>query len=645
MKLLIITLAITLCIINTKAQVSFLPPTNFGAGINPRSIASADFNGDGNMDIASANYGSNNVSVLLGNGLGGFGTATNFAVGTAPQSITSADFNGDGKMDLASANQGSGNVSLILGNGLGGFSTPTNFIVGGAPYPAPISIITADFNGDGKMDLATANNGLDNVSILLGNGLGSFGTAANFFVGTWTDPQSIISADFNGDGNLDLATANLNADNVSILLGNGLGSFSAPTLFSVGTEPVSLINADFNGDGKMDLAVDNYVSSNISILLGNGLGSFSTPTILASGLYPWSITTGDFNADGKKDLATANLNNNNNVSIYVGNGLGNFSLPLNFAAGLLPFSVISADFNGDGKMDLATANNDSNNVSVLLNITPSCADSSQILASLCQGQVYNFFGTNHSTTGTYTHIFMNGNVNGCDSTVLLNLTVNALPSVSGYTSDSILCSGDTTSLFGTGALNYSWTGGVFNGVSFIPPATNIYTVNGTDANNCSNTSSISITVNPLPIPIITQAGLLLSTTTFVTYQWNLNGNPIAGGTNQNYTVTQNGSYSVTVENTNGCRNTSTGTIVNNVSVNNLHTPNSLNLYPNPTNDLIYINGIQPHCIKVVSIQGTIIQTYFETDKIDLSNLSNGLYFIQIFDDENNLFNIQKVTKF
>lgn len=640
MKLLIITLAITLCIINTKAQVSFLPPTNFGAGINPRSIVSADFNGDGNMDIASANYGSNNVSVLLGNGLGGFGTATNFAVGTAPQSITSADFNGDGKMDLAITN-GSGNVSILIGNGLGGFSTPTNFIVGTSPF----SIISADFNGDGKLDLATANLNSFNISILLGNGLGGFGTATNFSVGgTWTNPQSIISADFNGDGKLDIVTANYIGDNVSVLLGNGLGSFSAPTFFTVGTGPVFLITIDFNGDGNLDLAVDNYISNNLSILLGNGLGSFSTPTILASGLYPWSITTGDFNGDGKKDLATANLNNNNNVSIYVGNGLGNFSLPLNFAAGLLPFSVISADFNGDGKMDLATANNDSNNVSVLLNISPSCADSSQIFASLCQGQVYNFFGTNYSNTGTYTHIFINGNVNGCDSTVVLNLTVNALPSVSRYASVSILCSGDTTSLFGTGALNYSWTGGVFNGVSFIPLATNIYTVTGTDANNCSSTSSISITVNLLPIPIITQAGLLLSTTTFVTYQWNLNGNPIAGGTNQNYTVTQNGSYSVAVENTNGCRNTSTGIIVNNVSVNNLLSSNTVNLYPNPTNDFIYIKGIKPHCIKVASIQGSIIQTYFETDKIDLSNMSEGLYFIQLFDNENNLFNIQKVTK-
>lgn len=238
------------------------------------------------------------------------------------------------------------------------FSPATSFPVGSAPQ----SVISADFNGDGKADLAVANLQSNNVSVLLGEGTGIFSAATNYAVGDW--PQSIISADFNGDGKADLAIANSISNNISVLLGNGTGSFGIANNFEVGSGPQSVISADFNGDGKADLAVANYYSNNLSILLGNGTGGFYIANTLPVTGYPCSVTCSDFNGDGKADLAAANRVSDN-ISIFLGNGAGNFGNSTNFSAINCP-SVISADFNGDFKKDLAAIYASSNKVSVLL---------------------------------------------------------------------------------------------------------------------------------------------------------------------------------------------------------------------------------------------------------------------------------------
>ncbi len=205
---------------------SFAPATNFAAGDGAFSVTVGDFNGDGRLDLAIADANSNNVSVLLGNGLGGFGAPTNFAAGNGPRSVAVGDFNGDGRLDLAVANGFSDNVSILLGNGMGGFGAPTNFAAGDGPY----SVTTGDFNGDGRLDLAVANVTSDNVSVLLGNGMGGFGAPTNFAAGD--GPVSVTTGDFNGDGRLDLAVANQNSDNVSVLL-NNCTSNSPPTITPV----------------------------------------------------------------------------------------------------------------------------------------------------------------------------------------------------------------------------------------------------------------------------------------------------------------------------------------------------------------------------------------------------------------------------
>jgi hypothetical protein len=343
--------------------VSFGAATNLPVGASPRSVTVGDFNGDRKLDLATANYNDNNISIILGNGDGSFRSANNFPVGTNPTSIAVGDFNGDKKLDLVATNSGANTISVLLGNGDGSFEIATNFEVGNTPY----SVTVGKFNGDSNLDLAVANYGGNTVSVLLGNGTDGFGAATNFGVGS--NPESITVGDFDGDKKLDLVTANERNKNVSLLLGNGTGGF-ATTNFAVGDTPDSVTVGDFNGDKKLDLAVTNYNSYNndgISVLLGNETGGF-TATNFATGSSPLGITAGDFNSDGKLDLATTSFTDYN-VSVLLGNGTGGFGAANNFAVGTSPRSVIIGDFNGDLKLDLATANSYDNNVSVLLNTT------------------------------------------------------------------------------------------------------------------------------------------------------------------------------------------------------------------------------------------------------------------------------------
>ncbi len=223
---------------------------------------------------------------------------------------------------------------------------------------------TADFNQDGKPDLAVANSIDGTISILLGNGDGTFASQPVLTVGT--TPEFAVSGDLNGDGIPDLAVADYGSNTVSVLLGTGGGAFAAPTSVTTGNGPVALALADFNADGALDLAVANNLDNTISILLGNGDGTFSTSLAAVSvGNGPVSLIATDLNGDGIPDLAVANALDGT-VSILFGNGDGTFtSQPvITLAPGLT--SIISADFNGDGLPDLAAANDTANSISILL---------------------------------------------------------------------------------------------------------------------------------------------------------------------------------------------------------------------------------------------------------------------------------------
>jgi hypothetical protein len=297
-----------------------------------------------------------------------------------PASVTSADFNGDSEGDLAVANIFSDNVSVLLGNGDGTFQAAQNFGAGDGPR----DILSVDFNGDGDADLAVTNNAGGNnsanqVSVLLGNGDGTFGAPQSFAVGL--SPERLTSGDFDGDGNADLATANPGSATpdpgggfsykVSVLLGNGDGTFQAVQNIPTGSCPYGITSADFNNDGYADLvtATKCVGGEGVWIHLGNGDGSFGAAQRFALEGFPSprDIINVDFNDDGDQDVAVANdFGGDRGVYVLLGNGDGTFQADQSFVAGNGPFDLTSADFDGDAKADLAVANIFSDNVSVLL---------------------------------------------------------------------------------------------------------------------------------------------------------------------------------------------------------------------------------------------------------------------------------------
>jgi len=334
-------------VLTPNAGGTFGSASSFGVGNTPLGAVAADFDSDGTMDVATANFNSDDVSILLGNGDGSFSPATNFNSGVDPEVITSGDFDGDGIIDLATANR-IDSVSILIGNGDGTFSLPAKYSVGGFPQ----GIIAEDFNSDGILDLATSNGGDDNVSVLIGNGDGTFGPATNFAVGGF--PRNITSADYNGDGILDLATPNTSSNNISILFGNGDGNFGTANNFGINASPSSIATGDIDGDGVSDLVTVNEFSNEASILLGIGDGSFNATTNFFVAEFPYDVIAKDFDGDGILDLVTLN-HGIPNISFQHGNGDGSFAGSRSVNSGAFNF-ILSADFDGDGILDLATAN-------------------------------------------------------------------------------------------------------------------------------------------------------------------------------------------------------------------------------------------------------------------------------------------------
>jgi hypothetical protein len=363
--------------VTSPTSLISLSRSDYVTGSAPDSVATADFNRDGKLDLAVANFSDNTVSIFMGTGDGSFQAQVDYATATDPSSVAVGDFNKDGKMDLAVANgtDSSGNtVSVLLGNGDGTFQAHVDYQAGRGSFPVN-SVAVGDFNRDGNLDVAVGNYGPDfltgSVSILLGNGDGTFQPHVDYRAGV--NPVGVLVGDFNRDNKLDLAVPNNNApQGVSILLGNGDGSFQNAALYEVGGgNPRTGMVADFDSDGNVDLAIANYSPnnpSNLSILLGNGDGTFQNHVDYLTGTNPNALAGGDLNGDGKLDLVTVNYTSNN-VSVLLGQGDGTFQSHVDYQAGSSPEELAIGDFNTDGRLDIVTANSLDNTVSVLLQTT------------------------------------------------------------------------------------------------------------------------------------------------------------------------------------------------------------------------------------------------------------------------------------
>jgi FG-GAP-like repeat len=357
-------------------------PSRFATGTAPGSVEVADLNGDGKPDLAVANRQSRDVTVLLGNGRGGFTPAKGspFPAGPEPNDIAFGDLNRDGKLDLAIANHTAKHLTVLLGDGRGGFAPAPGSPFAVAVRPHTHGVAVGDLNGDGNPDLLTDSWGDDQVAILLGDGKGGFRPGPFLKVGKHPY-QRVRIADLNGDGRDDILTTNLEGDSVTVLLGDGKGGFqpSAGSPFPCGDSPFFVGVGDLDGDGKPDLAVVNAPSSTtdrqgrdgLTLLLGDGKGGFKTMagSPFATGRIPNRLAVGDVNGDGVADVAVTNTENNN-VSLFLMSRRGGVASSSTIPVGKEPGGIAIHDLNGDRKGDIVVADNGDNNVEVIWGRSP-----------------------------------------------------------------------------------------------------------------------------------------------------------------------------------------------------------------------------------------------------------------------------------
>ncbi len=351
------------------ATVSFAPPQTYAVGDHPTAATAFDIEQDGDVDVLVANYAGNSVSVLLNDVDGSvFYDGTGLTSAAGPFSIASADFNSDGLGDAIVACTDANSINLFLNNGMGGLNPGGNYSVAGGP----ISVIAADLDGDGRADIATADFSLDRVSVLWnkgGSGAGWLGLmpAVSFTAGD--SPQSVVAADLDGDGRLDLVTANANSNSVTVMRNLGGRLFGAPQSFAVGSVPVSVVAADLNGDGRVDLAAANLGSANVSVLINLGGGSFAAAVNYSAGLQPSAVVAADLSGDGRPELVVCN-SGSASLSVFVNRASAGFGAAQTVAVPAGALTPVVADFNFDGALDLAVPNRNADTATVLINTSP-----------------------------------------------------------------------------------------------------------------------------------------------------------------------------------------------------------------------------------------------------------------------------------
>ncbi|MDO7873164.1 FG-GAP-like repeat-containing protein [Hymenobacter sp. ASUV-10] len=438
----------------TGGSGTFVAPAtepNLATASATASVVAADVNGDGRLDILAANVGggANSVTVRLNNGDGTYATST-VSIGIAALVMTVADVNGDGALDLLVANGAStGLVAVRLNDGSGSFSGTTNVPVGNTPQ----SVAAADLDGDGDLDLLAGNYAGSSVSVRFNDGTGGFSGQAvpanNVAVGGL--PQSVVAADMNGDGALDILTANRGAATVSVRLNDGNGSFPTIIAVPVGNLPYAVVAVDVDGNGTRDIATSNFGGGSnpgfVSVRFNDGSGTFTgdadPANTITVGVQPYSLTAGDIDGDGDFDLLTAN-GGSATVSVLRNSSSGSFAAGTAVAIGGTR-TVVTADVDGDGDLDLLTA---SNAASVAVRLNQAAAPTLTSL-SPTSGPV----GASIILTGT-----------GFTSTSTVSFNGTAATSVTFTSATSLTAVVPTGAT--TGNVTVTTVGGTTSGVSF-----------------------------------------------------------------------------------------------------------------------------------------------------------------------------------
>jgi FG-GAP-like repeat/Cep192 domain 4 len=540
--------ALIACLVAAAPASAAIPFTThtvtLTGGNNPVGIASDSFNGPGSSDLVTANSTTNNISLLLGNGSGGFSNASGspFAGPTATEDVATGDFNNDGNPDVVGT--GNGSASVYLGNGSGGLGSPTNIATVGS---SNTSVVTGDFNNDGNLDFATSND-TGQLRVFLGNGTGTvFNQTGQGNIPIGGGTTDLATADFNNDGRPDLVVSNAGpvSPGVQVFLGTAgpSGTFNAQTAVALaGNVPNSVDAGDVNNDGNADAVVGNSNGggAGVRVLLGNGAGGFSNaggPASINGGASPLGVTLGDFDSDGLLDIAVANNTNPGSVTVLLNNGNGtSYTTDQTLAAGNGTFNVTTLDTNIDGNTDIAATNGNTNTVSVFTQSPPTASVSP---TSLSFGNV-----VVNTQTGTQTVTLTN---NGPQ-------TIGPLASITGPNRDDFVRINDRC----TPASIFVPPGGTCTiGVAAKPKSLGNKTATLEIASNAANSPqrvALSATgVSPAPVsqtaPSISgnavrgstltcSDGTWTNSPTSFAFQWLRNGQAIPGATNQTYTVVE-----------------------------------------------------------------------------------------------------------
>jgi hypothetical protein len=596
----ILFIALLICIKQLNAQVCFKAAQTYTtpSSNTAYSVRDADFDHNGIPDMVAVSCSTTyiaNLSVYMNYvpSTSSFSVTNTYSLtgNSSPADVAVADFDGDGKQDVVIINNNLGNVSVLPGNGNGTFGTAVSFTT----VTSPKAVTIADFNGDTKLDMAIISNSSSSMDVHLNSstGAGVFNFAAPVTY-TVNSPYAITTANFDGLNGIDIAVVSNSGNNVSEFLNNGLGSFGTATSFSVGSSPYDLTTGDFNNDGKIDIVTANYYGYNLSVLLGTGTaGSFTTAVnySTANSVYPEAVITIDYDGDGNLDLATVGTNSFSigYVEVLLGTGLtaGTFGTAISFTTNAsFGFStkLISRDYDLNSKPDLVFAPYSTSSVAMYLNAKPIISG----VTSICAGASTTLTATNSGTyawssnaasattasvsltptsTASYT---VTGTTGTCSATTVQTVTVHNLPTV--IINSPTVCAGTTTTLTASGtATSYTWsTTATTASITVTPTLTTNYSVTGIDANNCTNVAMDTVTVNALPTVTVNSTTVCAGTPTTLTasgtatsYTWSTTAT--TASITATPTITAN--YTVTGTDANNCKNAATAT----VTVNNLPT--------------------------------------------------------------------------